>query len=525
MKILDCTLRDGGYYNQWNFDYAKARDLMLDLNEAGVDIIEVGYKSNVKNEFAGLFKYCNESLLFYLRDFHQSEYAFMVDIKEFIVEHAIDIPSLDQIILDQKKSVFTWVRIASHFSTLETVPEFISYFKKKGYKTCFNLMGGSLLSEAQILKGIHKVNENPPDVFYIADSFGSFYPQDIKRLIHLIKNNFNGQVGIHTHDNQGMAFSNTLAAIEAGVDIVDGTLTGMGRGAGNLVLEQFMQKYADMTGNARYKPNALLNTINNYIQPLKDQYQWGFNYVYMLSGLKNIHPTYCQKLGEGNRYSMSQISSILENIPQSNRANYNAFILQEAIKKIIEDGENINNEVSLQDYTFANHPEVMIVAKGLSVKDHELALSQLCLKKDILVIDCNLTNYEINSNKKIISVLNKVKLQHVIDESKINGIPIITGQKSIASNNDKIQNIFHADFKLGNFNISDNVISIPDYDVGLFSVGLALLHKAKKIYMVGFDGFNDADKNIKMENYLAQIIEYCKENKTQIKSLTQPLIK
>ena len=520
MKILDCTLRDGGYYNQWNFDYAKARDLIIDLNEAGVDIIEVGYKSNVINEFAGLFKYCNESLLSYLHDFNQSEYAFMIDIKQFIADSKIDISSLEKVILDQNKSLFSWVRIASHFSTIDVVPEFIQYFKSKGYQICFNLMGGSLLSEEQILNGIKKINNDSPDIFYIADSFGSFYPQDIKSLIQLIKNNFNGQVGIHTHDNQGMAFSNTLAAIEAGVDIVDGTLTGMGRGAGNLVLEQFMQKYADMTGNTRYKPNALLNTINNYIQPLKDQYQWGFNYVYMLSGLKNIHPTYCQKLGEGNRYSMTQISAILENIPQSNRSKYNDLVLQEAIKKVIEDGHTATNELILADYQFASYPSLMIVAKGASVKDHELALSQFCKQKKALVIDCNHTNYEINAHEKIIAVLNQVKLQHVMDDSVEGETSIVTGQKSIAEINYKAENVFHVDFKLGNFNVSNNTIAIPDYDVGLFAIGIAILHQAKEIFMVGFDGFADADKNIKMESYFDQIVDYCSKYNINIKSLT-----
>lgn len=520
MKILDCTLRDGGYYNNWDFDFTKARELIMALNESGVDIIEVGYKSCDNSGFGGLFKYCNESMLQYLKDYTHSEYAFMIDIKEFMVGDQVNLTALDQCVQPTNISVFSWVRLASHFSTLHAVPEFINYFKEKGYQICFNLMGGSLLSDDQILEAIGTVNDNPPEVFYIADSFGSFYEEDIKRLIKLIKAAFKGKIGIHTHDNQGMAFANTLAAIEAGVDFVDGTVTGMGRGAGNLAIEQFLQKFADVDGSGKYKPNALLEIINSYILPLKNQYQWGFNYVYMLSGLKNIHPTYCQNLSEGNRYTISQMSDILERIPAENRAKYNKKVLQEAIKEVLENQAPATDTITLPDNFSYNAKAVLIVAKGSSVVNHQLALELFVREKNLLIIECNDTGYFQGWDNRIISILNEVKLNHYLEKHKEDHLPIITGQNSINKNHSHT-NVFHQSFHLGRFRLNeDKSITIPDYDAGFYAIGLAVKYGATSIYLAGFDGFDEEERNKLVDGHFKEIMEEMKVLNIEMEAIT-----
>lgn len=520
LKILDCTLRDGGYYNDWDFDHQKAKELIIALNESGVDLIEIGYKSSDQDSYGGLFKYCNESMLSYLRNYSNAEYAFMIDLKEFLLnDGSLDLVSLDGVVLSQSQSVFSWVRIASHYNTVDSVPVAIEYFKKKGYDICFNLMGGSLLSDDQIVNAINLVNANPPEVFYIADSFGSFYQEDIKRLIRLIKVNFNGQVGIHTHDNQGMAFANTLAAIEEGVDIVDGTVTGMGRGAGNLVLEQFLQKYADQTRDNKYQPNALLDIINGYISPLKDQYGWGFNYAYMLSGLKNIHPTYCQNLNEGNRYSIYQVSEILEKIPIENRSKYNKEILDRSIKAVLASHTSAIGEVALQENYHMTVDEVLIVAGGDSIQLATEALNLFIKNKKLVVIDCNNCAERLVSKQRIVTILNEVKLRHYLEQNRDAEQVVITGQSAVSSKQYS-EYVFCQEAELGKFAFHDSRVVIPDYDAGLYAMAIAAKWNAKKIYLAGFDGFEDQGRNESIDQFLYGINDELVKNGREMISIT-----
>ena len=235
MNFLDCTLRDGGYYNNWDFDPAKAKKLIDSLNQSGVNIIEIGYKTPVpQNEYFGLFRYCNEDFLSFLNKDDSADYAFMIDVKQFIKGNEIDTEALDEQIKPSEKSFFKWCRLASHYNTIEYIPAFTRYFKEIGYRVTFNLMGGSLLSYEQIKQGLIKAEEGKVDVFYLADSFGSFYPEDVRKLMNFFKEHYGGKIGCHMHENQGMAYPNSMVALEEGADFIDGTLSGMGRGAGNL---------------------------------------------------------------------------------------------------------------------------------------------------------------------------------------------------------------------------------------------------------------------------------------------------
>ena len=293
LKVLDCTLRDGGYYTDWDFSDEFIQSPLSALSEVGVDIVEVGYKSITKKGFFGHLRYCNETILSYLEDYKNLEFAFMIDAKEFIdSEGAIKKKELDSLILPQKKSVFSWCRVATHFKGLESSIGLVAYFKEKGYKVTINLMGMSLLTEEQIVKGLSWVSDANPDVFYFADSFGSFHTSDIQDYIKLIKTHYKGKIGIHAHDNQGLAFANTLTAINSGIDFIDATVTGMGRGAGNTRTEQLLLTLYLRYSMTQFNPSALVNKIYSSFLPLLEKYQWGYDYAYMLSGLENIHPTY-----------------------------------------------------------------------------------------------------------------------------------------------------------------------------------------------------------------------------------------
>ncbi|MGI9316636.1 MAG: aldolase catalytic domain-containing protein, partial [bacterium] len=318
-KILDCTLRDGGYYNDWNFPLDIARQTISSLNQAGIDIIEIGLKSKADERCSGLFKYCNEDYLEFLKEFPDTCFSFMLNVKEFILDGKVDQEALDKIIRPANSSAFSMCRLATHYSDIQSVQQFYDYFSSRGYQVGINLMGISLLDRKQTSTAMILIEKIKPDVFYVADSFGSMLPEDVTDLVAELRKHYTGPLGIHTHDNQGLAFANSLRAMDEGVEYIDSTLTGMGRGAGNLSTEQillWLQNKSDQKN--KYHSSKVLDVIHEFYTPLQEHHKWGFNYVYMLSGINNTHPVYCMELCDGNKFSMSQITNILESIPTAN---------------------------------------------------------------------------------------------------------------------------------------------------------------------------------------------------------------
>ncbi len=504
IKILDCTLRDGGYYNDWDFSLAFARALVSGLNAAGVDIVEMGYKSLRRDRYYGLFHFCSEELLAFLKDYPSAEYAFMIDAKEFVAKGAVDEAGLASVVPARDRSLFTWVRIASHFAGVPTVPAFVRYFRDRGYKVSVNLMGMSLLSPAQLGEALATIGSEAPDVFYLADSFGSLYPDDARALIRTVRSTYSGALGIHTHDNQGMAYANTLAAIEEGVEFVDGTVTGMGRGAGNLVLEQLLQGRAGRAGESSRNATALLPVIDEFVMPLKHRYNWGFNHLYMFSGLKNIHPTYCQTLFEGARYTTPQMSMILDRIPLEHRAVFDPKVFTAAVREVLDANVPETKQQRLERYKPVGARSTLIVAGGPSLAQHAEALHAFIRDTGCTLIECNDTGLFNRIEDRLVVVLNKVKLTNYLTVHGTDHPSVVTGEAFIGSDLPTAE-VRHLDYELAPFAVSAERVKIPDYDAGMFAMGIAALNGASTVYVAGFDGFDDAKKNATMDDFFASI--------------------
>lgn len=505
ITFLDCTLRDGGYYTEWDFNLDKTKKLIEELNEAGVNIIEIGYKAPyTKDKYFGLFRNCNEDYLTFLSKGDHAEYSFMIDVKEFVKEKSVDFPLLDKYIKDAHDSVFSWVRLASYYPTAWAIPELADYFHKKHYNVTFNLMGGSLLSDEELQEALNLATEASVDVFYIADSFGAFYPEDVRRLIRFIKSGFSGKTGIHTHENQGLAYINTLTAIEEGIDFVDGTVCGMGRGAGNMRTEQFLLGYSQKYGDTRFNSASLLPSIVNFIEPLKARFKWGFQYSYMFSGLMNIHPTYCQKLSEGDRYTSEETHEILRKIPVENRTKYNKNTLDKAVEGVINvEAETFATDaVNILDLKLLQSDTLLIIARGNQAHNNITGLLNLVERKKIPVMECNLTGFLPEDFRRYLVILNQNKIRKYLEMKEYPDVYLITGQP-VGLGNGSSERAFYP-VTLGHLDISDDKLAIPDYDAGLYAIALAMKAGVKNIYLAGFDGFEDPDINAGKDLYFSQ---------------------
>lgn len=302
LKLLDCTLRDGGYYTNWEFDTQMVRDLVTNLDLSQVDIIELGYKSPVKG---GKYRKCNDRFIWEVLEHKlpvNASLAFMIDAKDFI-QNGVNYSLIDDVIQDQTNSPFSICRLAIKHGEVQAALEIGAYIKKKGYDLIINLMGVSLLYDKELIE-FGTLSQLTPSALYFADSYGNLEPKDVKRITEVFSK-FDIPIGVHTHDNLGLAFANCLVGIDAGVTYVDGTLLGMGRGVGNVKTEQLVTYLSK-----EYNIDPVQKLITKWMRPLQKVHKWGFTHNYMVSGLNHIHPLYTQTL-QNSFLNSSRIQDIL----------------------------------------------------------------------------------------------------------------------------------------------------------------------------------------------------------------------
>ena len=279
MKILDCTLRDGGYYTNWDFDRSTVDTYIQAFNNLPVDYLEVGYRSNPMKGYLGQYFYCPVYVLERLREQSTKKLVIILDEKDVKAE---DVERL----LRPCVGLVDMVRMAIDPKNFGRALGLAAEVKKLGFEIGFNVMYMSKWKQyPEFLKQIKEVG-GIADYFYMVDSFGGVYPQDVLDTYQLIKDQIDIKTGFHGHNNMELALINTLTAIDAGVDMVDSTVNGMGRGAGNLKTELLLTAL-----NAKGKLDFDFNVLSKVVDPfvkLEDEHGWGTNLPYMVSGANSL---------------------------------------------------------------------------------------------------------------------------------------------------------------------------------------------------------------------------------------------
>ncbi len=286
VKVLDATIRDGGLVNDFRFSDEFVHALYLTNIKAGVDYMELGYKADKElfdvNKF-GKWKFCNEE-----------------DIRNIVGENNTDLKlavmadvgrcNYKDDIIERKDSVIDLIRVATYLHQMPTAIDMIEDAKNKGYEVSCNIMAISTAQEGDVRAALDMLMQSPVDVIYIVDSFGSMYPEQMQRLAALYveyASKFGKKVGIHAHNNQQLAFANTIEAVGDGVDWLDATYSGMGRGAGNCAMELLL----GFLKNPKYNIYHVIKFIDDHISKLRDDgVMWGYDLQYLMTGLLNQHP-------------------------------------------------------------------------------------------------------------------------------------------------------------------------------------------------------------------------------------------
>jgi 4-hydroxy 2-oxovalerate aldolase len=281
VKILDCTIRDGGLVNNWEFSEQFVADLYQGLSDAGVEYMEIGYKNSpklLKSDGAGPWRFLDES---FIRD--------VIPKKGYTKLSAlVDIGRVDENdIVPREHSSLDLIRVACYSKDVDKGLDLVQKFHNLGYETSLNIMALSHVLEHELVEALAEVEKSPVDVAYVVDSFGSLNHRDIEYLVNVFKKNLPSKtLGVHTHNNLQLAFSNTITAAEQGVVFLDSSLYGMGRAAGNCHTELLVSYMK----NPRYDLRPLLGVIEKHMLGIREKWEWGYIIPYMIAGALDEHP-------------------------------------------------------------------------------------------------------------------------------------------------------------------------------------------------------------------------------------------
>ena len=482
-RILDCTLRDGGYYNKWNFSRTFLYDYLKLMSIFEVDWVEIGFRKNIVNKTYGDFVRSDDGFLDKIHVPKNLRLCVMIDLSDFKTIN--DIKRLKKNFKQSEKSKVSMVRIATSFEDLIYLSSVVKILKKKNYIVCVNLMKFTLLKNKQLIFFFKKALNIGCDFFYLADSFGNLRPNKIKKIcLELKKNNIDlSKFGYHGHNNLNLAFKNAKKFEEKKFGLIDTSITGMGRGAGNLLFEEYAKK--------RYPKNKIIlvkRFILKHMEELKKKYRWGPSFHYQYSAKNNIHPTYVQNLLSEKKFSFKQIYKILKFLKLNNSKTFDT---------------NIFDNLFLKTNSFKNKPFHMKKDKIILLCNN----SQIRLINKKSLANLQIASLNINQfiNKKYYNYLFlchpyrlMTEVKTILNLKKKLVVPNYEILKTLISKKNEIINynyIFHK-----NNVIKDKFCGYNKNLVIVYAISFCIKEKIKEIVIYGLSQNNENINIIKKFN-------------------------
>lgn len=286
VRVVDATLRDGGLVNDFDFSDEFVKALYNTNIKAGVDYMEFGYKADktmFDEDKFGKLKFCDEDYIRSIVGENNTDLklAVMADVGRCNYKEDIS---------NKADSVIDLIRVATYLHQMPAAIDVIENVVAKGYEVTCNIMAVSNTQETDLKVALDELGKSPVDTIYIVDSFGALYPEQVARVADIYMEfaaKYNKKLGIHAHDNQRLAFANTVEAVGDGVDWLDATYMAMGRGAGNCAMELLL----GFLRNPKYNLYPVLKFIEQYMMPMKERgVVWGYDLQYLMTGILNQHP-------------------------------------------------------------------------------------------------------------------------------------------------------------------------------------------------------------------------------------------
>lgn len=500
--FLDCTLRDGGYYNDWDFSDTLIQRYLDAVAAAGVNIVEMGFRFVKTAGFKGPCAFTTDNFLRSVTIPKNLDVAVMLNAGDLFLGKGV-IETLEGLFTaPAAESRVDIVRFACHAREFRASLPAAAWLHERGYRVGFNIMQITDQTHEEIVALAVEAQNHPIEVLYFADSMGSMSPAQTTQIIGWIKEGWAGPVGVHTHDNMGLALSNTLAAIDAGATWVDSTVTGMGRGPGNARTEELALELAPARGGV---VTELLDLVLQDFGPMKERYGWGTNPFYYLSGKYSIHPTYIQEMLADKRFNTSDMLSVLDHLRQTGGKKFDSSVLSSA--RTMGNGQHSEGTWKPEEI-IAGRP-VLILGNGLSVQKHQAEIECFVAKMKPVVLGLNAKD-GINSDLIDMRIAcHPMRLLADADLHALNDKPLITPVALLQDSvRDKLADKPLLNYGLnaapGQFEPHETDCIIPARLVAAYALAVAVAGRASHIYMAGFDGFTSADpRNHEMRDLLA----------------------
>lgn len=370
-KILDCTLRDGGYINNWKFGRKTILSILDKLDRAGIEIIECGFLTQMVNDpESSLFSSAEEIKNLLPKRKRNSMYVAMIAIGEKEL--------LPETLSACSKDGISGIRLTFHKNEIEKAIQWASIIMEKGYEVFMQPVGTVFYTDMELLALVEKMNELRPYAFYIVDTLGSMYRNEVSHRFYIIDENMHPDIhlGFHGHNNLQLAFSNAqvLGKIQSKRTLIlDSSVYGMGRGAGNLPTELIAQ-YINRKVASRYDVSMIMDIYDEYIAAIRKEYEWGYTLPYHIAASNVCHPNYASYLINKQTLTMKGIEKIIQAIPKEAKVLYD----QALIERLYLDFQNQKIDDSTTVKTISSTikgKKVLILAPGNS-----LALEQKKIK-------------------------------------------------------------------------------------------------------------------------------------------------
>ncbi len=471
ISILDCTLRDGGYINQWKFGHDNIQKIIQKIEESSIEIIECGFLEDKEFDTESSV-YPNEIEM--SKAFNKKDNVMYVGM---IALGDIDPDKIGP----RTENTIDGIRLTFHKDDLEEEFRQAEVLMKKGYEVFIQPVGTTTYSDQELIELVLRVNQLHPFAFYIVDTLGIMYPEDIQRLYSIVNHNLdsNIKIGFHSHNNLQLSFANAQLFVSEGIKrktgvIIDSSIFGMGRGAGNLASELITQ-YINKTYGHAYNPIPLLTVADQCLNQIYMSTPWGYSTPYYLSAVNNCHPNYSNYLLTKKTLGIEDISKILNLIPNNSKELYNKKLIESLYldyqSSDIDDTANIDKLKSE-----LKEKEILVLASGKTVFSNKKNIMEWISKHNCCIIHVNTIKDDYPADYLFISNSKKAKAWTKAHTN----LKIITSSNV---NNDLISPDYIINYAslLGNNSELDNA--------GLMLLTLLTRVGIKKVTLAGFDGF------------------------------------
>ena len=470
IEVLDCTLRDGGYVNDWNFGYDLISHIANKLSNSNIEIIECGYLSETKESTIDKSIFSSIEEAERALEGCSGHFAIMLNCGECDPGK----------ISNYSGGLISTIRIAFHKHQFSEVQTYCEILAEKGYSLFLQPMITMSYSDLELLSLIEWANDLKPGALYIVDSFGTMRKKDVLKMYNLLNSNLSDdiKIGFHSHNNLQLSFSNAQELIGQEHNrtiIIDSSVYGMGRGAGNLCTELITQYLNENVSN-KYNMLPIIEIMDEYIIPIYTQHPWGYSAPYYIAAINDCHPNYASYLTDFQTLCVSDINEIMSDIPIEYKHKYKSDIIHNLYLE--HQHHYVDDSVSVRELSsICKDRNVLLVASGKSVLTYENRIKEYIDKNNPVIISVNNIPSNIKFDKIFIS--NRKRLNEF-------------GNKI---DNYKNQIIVTSNVRTVNASLVFNYSSyLNDDDIVCDNAGLMLINIMKKagvlsVTLAGYDGY------------------------------------